>query len=143
VKFVPGAGVVACKSYNGESTGITVSDLGKSKTFYLRVLGALGYVLCKDGLGSASFGVMEGHGKSTDPSGDFWISEDTPMTPRTHIAFNAATRPDVDLFFAAGLAVGAIENGKPGLRARYHPNYYAAFLLDPDGYNIEAVCHVK
>ena len=123
--------------------GITVSDIRKSKVFYLQVLGALGYVLCKNSLGSASFGVMEGHGKSADPSGDFWISEDTPMTPRTHIAFNAATRPDVNLFFTAGLAVGGIENGKPALRAQYHPNYYAAYLLDPDGYNIEAVCHAE
>jgi len=122
---------------------ITVSDIEKSRAFYLHVLGALRYDLCLDSLDSVGFGVVEGHGKSSDPGGEFWISEGTPMTPRTHIAFNAATRPDVDLFFAAGIAVGGIENGRPGLRAQYHPSYYAAFLLDPDGYNIEAVCHTE
>ena len=65
------------------------------------------------------------------------------MTPRIHVAFNAASRADVDVFFAAGLAIGGIENGVPGLRAQYHPNYYAAFVLDPDGYNIEAVCRCE
>ena len=64
------------------------------------------------------------------------------MTPRVHFAFNAASRLDVDAFFAASLADGGIDNGAPGLRPQYHPNYYAAFVLDPDGYNIEAVCHV-
>jgi len=121
--------------------GITVSDIGKSKEFYRQALGALGYVLCKNNPGMASFGVKEGHGKSTDPGGDFWISEGAPMTPRIHFAFSAASREDVDAFFALGLAVGGIDNGVPGLRAQYHPNYYAAFLLDPDGYNIETVCH--
>ena len=123
--------------------GITVSDIGKSKAFYLQVLGALGYVLCKNSPRAASFGVMEGHGKSADPAGDFWVSEGSPMTPRVHVAFSAASRADVDIFFAAGLAIGGIENGVPGLRAQYHPNYYAAFVLDPDGYNIEAVCHAN
>ena len=123
--------------------GITVSDMEKSKAFYLQVLGALGYVLCKNSPSAASFGVREGHGKSADPGADFWISEGPPMTPRIHIAFNAASRADVDVFFAAGLAIGRIENGVPGLRAQYHPNYYAAFVLDPDGYNIEAVCHAN
>lgn len=123
--------------------GITVSDMEKSKAFYLQVLGAPGYVLCKNSPSAASFGVGEGHGKSADPGGDFWISEGPPMTPRIHIAFNAASRADVDVFFAAGLAIGGIENGVPGLRAQYHPNYYAAFVLDPDGYNIEAVCHAN
>ena len=123
--------------------GITVSDMEKSKAFYLQVLGAPGYVLCKNSPSAASFGVREGHGKSADPGGDFWLSEGPPMTPRIHIAFNAASRADVDVFFAAGLAIGGIENGVPGLRAQYHPNYYAAFVLDPDGYNIEAVCHAN
>ena len=123
--------------------GITVSDIAKSKAFYLQVLGALGYVLCKDRPGAASFGVMQGPGKSADPGGDFWISEGAAMTPRIHVAFNAASRADVDVFFAAGIAAGGIENGAPGLRAQYHANYYAAFVLDPDGYNIEAVCHAN
>ncbi len=126
-----------------DHTGIVVSDIGKSRAFYLRVLGALGYVLCKDRPGAVSFGVMEGSGKSADPGGDFWLSEGAPVTPRIHVAFHAATRADVDVFFSAGLAAGGIDNGAPGLRGHYHPDYYAAFVLDPDGYNIEAVCHAN
>ena len=121
--------------------GITVSNIGKSKEFYSKALEPLGYVLCKNSPRAVSFGVREGHGKSADPGGDFWLSEGTPMTPRVHFAFNAASRMEVDAFFAASLAAGGVENGVPGLRPQYHPNYYAAFVLDPDGYNIEAVCH--
>ncbi len=122
--------------------GITVSDIEKSKAFYSRALGALGYVLCKNDPRAVSFGVREGHGRSTDPGGDFWLSVGSLMTPRVHFAFNAASRADVDAFFAAAMAAEGVENGAPGLRAHYHPHYYAAFVLDPDGYNIEAVCHV-
>ncbi len=122
--------------------GITVSDIEISKEFYSKTLAALGYVLCKNGPDATSFRVREGHGKSADPGGDFWLSEGTPMTPRIHFAFNAASRADVDAFFAAGLAADGIDNGAPKLRPQYHSRYYAAFLLDPDGYTIEAVCHV-
>ena len=121
--------------------GLTVSNIEKSKEFYAKALQPLGYVLCKNSPRAASFGVRDGHGKSADPGGDFWLSEGAPMTPRVHLAFNAASRTDVDAFFAASLAAGGIENGAPGLRPHYHPNYYAAFVHDPDGYNIEAVCH--
>ncbi len=121
--------------------GITVSDIETSKSFYSKALGALGYVLFEDGPEAVRFGVREGHGQSTDPGGEFWLSEDALMTPRVHVAFNAATRADVDAFFAAGKAAGGTGNGAPGFRAQYHPHYYAAFLLDPDCYNIEAVCH--
>ncbi len=120
---------------------IAVSDIEKSKAFYSMSLGALGYVVCTDGADAVSFGVRDGHGKSTDPGGEFWIYEGSPMSPRPHVAFNAATRANVDAYFAAGLTAGGGDNGAPGLRTRYHPHYYAAFLLDPDGYNIEAVCH--
>jgi len=122
--------------------GITVSDIENSKAFYSRALGALGYVLCKNDPRAVSFGVREGHGRSADPGGDFWLSVGSLMTPRVHFAFNAASRADVDAFFAAAMAAEGVENGAPGLRAHYHPHYYAAFVLDPDGYNIEAVCHV-
>ncbi len=123
--------------------GITVSDIEKSKLFYSKILATLGYVLCKNNPLAASFGVREGHGRSADPGGDFWISAGPPATPRLHFAFNAASRADVDAFLAAGLAAGGMENGAPGLRAHYHANYYAAYVLDPDGYNIEAVCHAE
>jgi catechol 2,3-dioxygenase-like lactoylglutathione lyase family enzyme len=121
--------------------GITVSNIEKSKAFYTKTLAALGYDLLKNSPRAVSFGVQKGHGKSADPGGDFWLSEGAPMAPRAHFAFNAASRADVDAFFAAGLAAEGTENGAPGLRAHYHPHYYAAFVLDPDGYNIEAVCH--
>ena len=121
--------------------GITVSDIEISKAFYRRILATLGYVLVMNDPSYASFGVADGHRKSTDPGGDFWLSEGAPMTPRIHFAFNAASRRKVDEFYAAGLAAGGTDNGAPGLRATYHATYYAAFLLDPDGYNIEAVCH--
>lgn len=121
--------------------GITVSDIKKSEAFYSLTLGPLGYVLCKNSPRSVSFGVREGHGKSADPGADFWLSKGAPLTPRAHFAFNAASCMDVDAFFVASLAAGGIENGAPGLREHYHPNYYAAFVLDPDGYNIEAICH--
>lgn len=120
--------------------GITVSDIKKSKRFYQNVLAVLGYVLCMDGTDTVSFGVPDGYGKSADPGGDFWMSAGV-VIQRQHFAFSAATRADVDGFFAAGLAAGGIDNGGPGLRAQYHPAYYAAFLIDPDGHNIEAVCH--
>ena len=86
-------------------------------------------------------GVVDGHGKSSDPAGDFWIAEGEPQTPRMHIAFNAASRAIVDAFHKAALAAGGQDNGAPGLRPIYHANYYGAFVRDPDGYNIEAVCH--
>ena len=126
-----------------DHVAITVSDVEKSKDFYSRALGELGYVLCKTSLGAASFGVPKGHGKSTVPGGEFWLSEGSPMTPRAHIAFNAVSRAAVEAFFAAGLTAGGTQNGAPGLRPHYHPNYFAAFLYDPDGYNIEAVCHER
>lgn len=121
--------------------GITVSDLYKSKEFYAKTLHVLGYEMCMDSAEAVSFGILHGPDKSADPGGDFWLKEGMPMTPRLHIAFNAVSRGEVDAFYKAGLAAGGIDNGPPNLRSHYHPHYYAAFLLDPDGYNIEAVCH--
>ena len=122
--------------------GITVSNLNRSREFYTKSLVALGYVVVTDTPTSVGFGVIDGHGKSTDPGGDFWISEGEPMVPPVHFAFNATSHLIVDGFFTAGMAAGGTDNGTPGLRLHFHPNYYAAFLLDPDGYNIEAVCHL-
>ncbi|WP_247225280.1 VOC family protein [Yoonia sp. F2084L] len=121
--------------------GITVSGLAKSKEFYSKTLAALGYVLVNDSSSSVSLAVKDGYGKSADPAGDIWLSMGKPMVPRPHFAFSAASRMAVDAFFAAGVAAGGTDNGAPRIRSQYHSNYYAAFLLDPDGYNIEAVCH--
>lgn len=122
--------------------GIDVSDVERSKAFYRAALAPLGYRLIKEvpQRRAAGFGVADGQGKSTDPAGDFWIVKGPP-TPSVHIAFNAASRAAVDAFFAAAMAAGGRDNGPPGLRPRYHANYYGAFVFDPDGYNIEAVCH--
>jgi predicted lactoylglutathione lyase len=71
----------------------------------------------------------------------FWIAGAGKASPATHIAFTADSRAEVDAFYAAAIAAGAKDNGKPGIRAHYHPNYYGAFVLDADGNNVEAVCH--
>jgi len=124
-----------------DHTGITVSDLARSRQFYERALAPHGYTVRKDiGVG-IGFGVASGPGASPDPHGDFWIFAEPPMQPRPHLAFTAASRAVVDAFHRAALDAGATDNGAPGPRPQYHAGYYAAFILDPDGYNIEAVCH--
>lgn len=124
-----------------DHTGITVSDLPRSKAFNRAALAPLGYGLRKEIPDAAGFGVAEGPGKSPDPAGDFWIAVGPLQVPRVHIAFNAASRAAVDAFHKSALAAGGRDNGAPGLRPHYHPAYYGAFVLDPDGHNIEAVCH--
>lgn len=121
--------------------GLAVSDLRRSKLFYRAALAPLGYGPTVEEEDAAGFGVTSGHGRSPDPGGDFWIWQGTPAPPLPHIAFSAGSRRAVDAFFEAALAAGGRDNGAPGLRPHYHAGYYAAFVLDPDGYNIEAVCH--
>jgi catechol 2,3-dioxygenase-like lactoylglutathione lyase family enzyme len=118
-----------------DHTGINVSNFEKSKEFYAKALDPLGYQLLKE---FNSF--MGGFGIDGKP--DFWIMQGEVNTPRIHIAFRAETREIVQVFYAAALEIGGRDNGAPGLRTHYHPNYYGAFVLDPDGHNIEAVCHV-
>ena len=124
-----------------DHVGIKVSDFVRSKEFYRAALAPLRYQLLKETSSSAGFGVTSGHGRCTDPAGDFWVSRGEPHQPRVHVAFSARSRADVDAFFESALAAGGRSNGSPGLRAQYHADYYAAFILDPDGYNVEAVCH--
>ena len=111
---------------------IGVADLDASRTFYERALAPLGYVVVMD----RPYGV--GLGKDGKP--DFWIS-DRPSSAPLHVAFAADDRATVDAFHAAALEAGGTDNGAPGVRAVYHPTYYGAYVLDPDGHNIEAVCH--
>jgi catechol 2,3-dioxygenase-like lactoylglutathione lyase family enzyme len=85
------------------------------------------------------FGDGGGFGKDGKP--DFWIAQGCATKPPLHIAFASVDRASVDAFYRAALAAGAKDNGAPGVRTRYHPNYYGAFALDPDGNNVEAVCH--
>jgi len=111
--------------------GIHVSDYLQSKVFYQTALEPLGFTLIMEIEGWAGFG---------DKKPDFWITAKAPCAT-THIAFRSPDRAGVDAFYAAALSAGAIDNGPPGIREMYHPNYYGAFVLDPDGNNIEAVCH--
>ena len=122
-----------------DHTNISVSNLAASKAFYLGALAPLGYAISREFDDAAGF--KDDRDNGGDPHGDFWISQGTPQSPRKHIAFNARDRAQVDAFHAAALAAGGQDNGAPGPRPQYHAGYYAAFVLDPDGYNIEAVCH--
>jgi catechol 2,3-dioxygenase-like lactoylglutathione lyase family enzyme len=113
---------------------IGVSDVEQSKGFYDRALRPLGIArLYAEGEGFAGYGIGR--------KAFFWIGrKDIPQTG-AHIAFIAQDRAAVDGFYREAIAAGGRDNGKPGLRPNYHPNYYGAFVLDPDGHNIEAVCH--
>jgi len=119
---------------------IHVSDFERSRKFYLSALAPMGYVSRKALATGMGFGVGE-RDEGGDPGGEFWIHQGTPCTPRVHVAFRARSRDEVDAFHRAALAVGGRDNGAPGLRPQYHPDYYGAFILDPDGYNVEAVYH--
>jgi catechol 2,3-dioxygenase-like lactoylglutathione lyase family enzyme len=125
---------------------LRVTDYERSKRFYEAALAPLGYVLAMENDSGAGFR------KGYIPS--FWIKRGDVTQPHVpplptsgcggpalHIAFASDDRQSVDSFYHAAVAAGARDNGPPGLRPNYHANYYGAFVLDPDGYNIEAVCH--
>lgn len=124
---------------------IRVADYDRSKKFYEAALAPLGYTLAME--------VDSGAGFSREFIPDFWIKQGEPINsgrpaeqsgcggPAAHVAFASDNHSTVDAFYRAALGAGARDNGAPGLRPNYHPNYYGAFVLDPDGYNIEAVCH--
>ncbi len=123
-----------------DHTGISVKNLAQSKKFYESILATIGYEVRVEFDDAVGFGSTEpSHGD--DPGGDFWIAEGDRSLPRNHIAFRAASVAQVDAFYEAALAAGARDNGAPGLRPHYHTSYYAAFVFDPDEYNIEAVFH--
>ena len=111
---------------------IGVADVAASREFYLRALAPLGYEALMD----RPYGV--GFGKDGKP--DFWIS-DRPSSHPLHVAFAASDRATVDAFHRTALAAGGRDNGPPGLRPHYHDSYYGAFVLDPEGNNVEAVTH--
>lgn len=117
-----------------DHTGVNVSDFEASRRFYAAALAPLGYELLLEFNASVA-----GFGEQGKPG--FWIAQGEPNTPRIHVAFRADTRREVDAFYDAALGAGARDNGAPGLRPQYHPDYYGAFVSDPDGHNIEAVCH--
>jgi catechol 2,3-dioxygenase-like lactoylglutathione lyase family enzyme len=121
---------------------LTVSDYERSKAFYEKALAPLGITRLME------FGQACGFGRDGKP--DFWLgagpasfqrAEHLALITPTHVAFAAPTRAAVESFYAAALAAGGKDFGAPGVRAHYHPNYYGAFVLDPDGHDIEAVFH--
>ncbi len=127
-----------------DHTGIIVSDYARSRAFYLNALAPIGYTLLLE-FPKAVTGHVDVAGFGEAPKPDFWIHSASPgkgvNQPPLHVAFRVATRAMVDAFYHAALAAGGVDNGAPGPRPHYHANYYGAFVLDPDGHNIEAVCH--
>ena len=117
-----------------DHVGFGVRDYAVSKAFYTQALEPLGITLIMEVMEAAA-----GFGRKGKPF--FWLeARRTPVTG-LHVAFDAEDRATVDAFHAAGLAAGGTDNGAPGLREIYHPSYYGAYVLDPDGNNVEAVCH--
>jgi catechol 2,3-dioxygenase-like lactoylglutathione lyase family enzyme len=123
-----------------DHTGLHVSDPRRSRAFYEKALAPLGYTVLRE-IPTQFTGGKVVFGLGVAPKPDFWVAEGTPESPRSHIAFRAESRAVVDAFHAAALAAGGKDNGAPGLRPHYHEHYYGAFVLDPDGHNIEAVIH--
>jgi catechol 2,3-dioxygenase-like lactoylglutathione lyase family enzyme len=113
--------------------GIAVTDLEKSVAFYTKALAPLGYELIRTFPGFAA-----GFGVGGKP--DFWIGQG-PEPKHAHVAFRANGRAQVREFYAAAIEAGGKDNGAPGPRPHYHEHYYGGFVTDPDGNNIEAVCH--
>jgi catechol 2,3-dioxygenase-like lactoylglutathione lyase family enzyme len=122
-----------------DHTGIAVADFDKAKAFYDAALLPLGasllYMVPAEFTGGVKAG---GYGRERP---QFWLHEKAGNTPGRHYAFTAPSRAAVDAFYSAAIAAGGKDNGAPGLRPHYHPDYYGAFVFDPDGNNIEAVCH--
>ena len=110
-----------------------VGDLEQAKSFYQQALAPLGYTLQLEFEGAAGFGAKEG-------MPDFWLGSQ-PERGASHFALSAPDRASVDAFYEAAMAAGAQDNGAPGLRPHYHETYYAAYVHDADGNNVEAVCH--
>jgi len=115
--------------------GIVVSDYERSREFYAKALAPLGYELVME---IDHEGCAAGFGARGKP--DFWIAPGEGAA-RLHVAFASPDRATVDTFHRAAIAAGGRDNGPPGLRPVYHEHYYGAFVLDPDGNNVEAVCH--
>jgi len=122
-----------------DHAGFPVSDYARSKAFYLQALAPLGYALVMEVQQHENDAPAAGFGANGKP--DLWIGGEGGLQRSIHIAIAAQDLAAVDAFYRAAIAAGGKDNGAPGLRPHYHPNYYAAFVLDPDGHNIEAVCH--
>jgi catechol 2,3-dioxygenase-like lactoylglutathione lyase family enzyme len=119
--------------------GVSVSHYRTSRDFYVKALAPLNYELLMEFSGSGQ-GEPDVAGFGERPHPDFWLGVG-PVQARVHVAIRAKSRQQVDAFYEAAMAAGGRDNGGPGLRPQYHANYYGAFVLDPDGHNVEAVCH--
>ena len=117
-----------------DHAGLDVRDLAAARRFYEAALAPLGYSPGPEGDGYLGMRAPEGHA-------DFWIAQRGEGSGGAHVAFRAADRATVDAFHEAALAAGGTDNGAPGVRAHYHEHYYGAYVRDPDGNNVEAVCH--
>jgi catechol 2,3-dioxygenase-like lactoylglutathione lyase family enzyme len=120
--------------------GVGVTNLIVSKEFYRRALEPVGYRVLAE-IPAEVTGGGDAVGYGVPPKPDFWIGNQSAGSPRIHVAFRVVSRALVEAFYRAALAAGGRDNGAPGLRPHYHEHYYGAFVLDPDGNNIEAVCH--
>jgi catechol 2,3-dioxygenase-like lactoylglutathione lyase family enzyme len=120
--------------------GVQVADYQRALRFYRAALAPLGISIVMQ-VTKEETGSYEGAGLGRDGKPDFWLSAGKHTATPIHVAFTTDSRSAVDRFFEAALAAGGVDNGAPGIRAHYHPNYYGAFVLDPEGHNIEAVCH--
>jgi catechol 2,3-dioxygenase-like lactoylglutathione lyase family enzyme len=116
-----------------DHVGLTVGDYEKSKRFYSSALAPLGIELVAEIAGWA------GYGKGGKP--EFWFGAGEKTQRPMHLAFAAENREQVTAFYVAAMAAGGQDNGPPGIREIYHPNYFGAFVIGPDGHNVEAVCH--
>ena len=124
-----------------DHVGFAVSDYERSKAFYAKALAPLGYTLVMEVTAQQTESGYPAAGFGPDRKPDFWIGGEGKLEKPLHVAITAKDRASVDAFHRCALAAGGRDNGAPGLRPQYHPNYYGAFVLDPDGHNIEAVCH--
>lgn len=125
-----------------DHVGIVVTDYPRAKAFYTAALAPIGAKMQLE-FNPPEGNHVSGWGRSIDAP-TFWIStcpEGSKQKPPVHVAFTCPDRAQVDAFYTAALEAGGKDHGKPGLRPHYHPNYYGAFITDPDGHNIEAVCH--
>jgi catechol 2,3-dioxygenase-like lactoylglutathione lyase family enzyme len=120
--------------------GVPVGDIARATEFYLKALAPLGIaIVMQVSAEESGHGAAVGFGANFKPF--FWIGEAEGLSGgHVHVALVAPNRQAVDAFYRAAIAAGGKDNGKPGLRPHYHANYYGAFVLDPDGHNIEAVC---
>lgn len=123
-----------------DHTGFNVTDFARSKAFDNAALGAIGYSLLAE-IPASLTGKADVAGYGEAPNADFWIASATPNQPRIHVAFRVDTPADVDRFYKSAFDAGGRDNGSTGPRPHHHANYYGAFVLDPDGHNIETMCH--